>query len=188
MAGNNNRLLANATSSHLLVIDVQTRLAQVMSDCNSLLRNCEILLKAANILSVPVTITEQYPKGLGHTEPNLESVFPSNTNPIEKTCFSCCNAEDFANSLANSGKQQIILSGIESHVCVLQTAMDLLERNHQVFVVADAVDSRSKDNKRIALERMQQAGVVVTATESVLFEWLRDAKHEHFKALSALIR
>jgi isochorismate hydrolase len=188
MVGKNTLLLADARYSQLLVIDVQTRLAQVMSDRKSLLRNCEILLQAANILSVPVTITEQYPKGLGPTEPGLKAAFPADAAPIEKTCFSCCDAEDFATNLPSFDKTQIILSGIESHVCVLQTAMDLLTKNYQVFVVADAVDSRSKDNKRIALDRMQQAGVVITNTESVLFEWLRDAKHEHFKAVSALIR
>ena len=188
MTGNENTLLANAGHSHLLLIDVQTRLAQVMSDHKSLLRNCEILLKAADTLSIPVTVTEQYPKGLGHTEPDLQNAFPTNTHPIEKTCFSCYSAENFALTLSNSGKQQIILSGIESHVCVLQTALDLLDKNYQVYVVADAVDSRSKDNKHIALERMRQAGVIVTTTESVLFEWLKDAKHEHFKSVTALIR
>lgn len=188
MKGNNNRLLADARDSHLLVIDVQPRLTQVMSDRKSLLKNCEILLKAATILSVPVTVTEQYPKGLGNTEPGLANIFPADTVPIEKTCFSSCSANDFAASLSTADKQQLILCGIESHVCVLQTAMDLLARDYQVFVVADAVDSRSKDNKRIALGRLQQAGVTLTTAESVLFEWLRDAKHEHFKDVSALIR
>ncbi|WP_455223477.1 hydrolase [Kaarinaea lacus] len=188
MPGNDNKLLADVSNSCLILIDAQIRLTQVMSDRKTLLRNCETLLTAANILSVPVAITEQYPKGLGHTEPSLADAFPDNAKPVEKTCFSCCSAENFATSLSTTGKQQLILCGIESHVCVLQTAMDLLDRDYQVFVVADAVDSRSKDNKRIALERMQQAGVIVTTTESVLFEWLKDAKHEHFRAVTALIR
>jgi isochorismate hydrolase len=188
MTGNNNRLLADPRYSQLIVIDVQTRLAQVMSDRKSLLKNCETLLTAANILSIPVTITEQYPNGLGNTEPSLAKAFPADANPVEKTCFSCCNAADFTATLSNSGKQQLILCGIESHVCVLQTAMDLLEKKYQVFVVADAVDSRSKGNKKIALDRMQQAGAIITTAESVLFEWLKDAKHEQFKTVSALIR
>jgi len=180
--------LVTANSSSLIVVDIQTRLAQAMSDRETLLRNCGILLTAAKIMSVPVAITEQYPKGLGHTEPSLAELFPDNATPVEKTCFSCCDAETFAASLSSTGKQQIILCGIESHVCVLQTAMDLQDRDYQVFVVADAVDSRSKDNKHIALERMRQAGIVITTTESVLFEWLRDAKNEHFKSVTALIR
>ena len=180
--------LADANDSCLIVIDVQTRLAQVMSDRQSLLKNCEILLKAADILSVPVTITEQYPKGLGYTEPTLTEALPSALSLVEKTCFSCCDAAEFQLRLSNMEIRQLILCGIESHVCVLQTAMDLLDRDYQVFVVADAVDSRSKDNKQTALGRMQQAGATITTTESVLFEWLRDAKHENFKVVSALIR
>jgi len=188
MTSANGSRLVSANNSSLIVVDVQIRLAQAMSDRETLLRNCGILLTAANMMSIPVTITEQYPKGLGHTEPSLADLFPDNSIPVEKTCFSCCDSETFATSLSNTGKQQVILCGIESHVCVLQTAMELLDRNYRVFVVADAVDSRSKDNKRIALERMRQAGIVITATESVLFEWLRDAKNEHFKSVTALIR
>jgi len=188
MTDNENRLLANVRHSHLLVIDVQKRLAQVMSERDSLLRNCETLITAAKTLSVPVTVTEQYPKALGNTEATLSDALPPQTTPVEKTCFSCCAAQDFDNNFAYSENSQAILCGIESHVCVLQTAMDLLNKNQQVFIVADAVASRSRDNKSIALTRMQQAGAIITTTESVLFEWLKDAKHEQFKTISALIR
>ncbi|MCI0507267.1 MAG: hydrolase [Gammaproteobacteria bacterium] len=188
MTTSNAPRLSDARYSHLIVIDVQTRLTQVMSDRKSLLRNCEILLNAANLLSVPVTLTEQYPKGLGNIEPNLMHAIPAGVIPIEKTCFSCCNAGGFEDRVLNKENRQLILCGIESHVCVLQTAMDLLDRNCQVFVVADAIDSRFKEHRQVALGRMQQAGAMITTTESVLFEWLRDARHEQFKAVSALIR
>lgn len=188
MTSKENRLLADVRYSNLLVIDVQKRLAQVMSDRENLLRNCETLITAAKTLSVPITVTEQYPKALGNTETTLSEALPSETTPVEKTCFSCCAAQGFENSFAYSESSQAILCGIESHVCVLQTAMDLLDKNLQVFVVADAVASRSRDNKSIALKRMQQAGAIITNTESVLFEWMKDAKHEHFKTISALIR
>ncbi|WP_455200196.1 hydrolase [Kaarinaea lacus] len=188
MTGNGNRLLADARHSQLLVIDIQTRLVKVMSERDSLLRNCETLITAAKTLSVPVTVTEQYPKALGNTEAVLSDALPPQTTPIEKTCFSSCAAQDFDNNFTYGDKSQAILCGIESHVCVLQTAMDLLSKNQQVFVVADAVASRSRDNKSIALNRMQQAGAIITSTESVLFEWMKDAKHEHFKTISALIR
>jgi len=188
MTENENRLLADVRHSHLLVVDVQKRLVQVMSDRDSLLRNCETLITAAKTLSVPVTITEQYPKALGNTEAALSEASPPQTTAIAKTCFSCCAAQDFGNNFTYSANTQAILCGIESHVCVLQTAMDLLNKNQQVFIVADAVASRSRDNKSIALNRMQQAGAIITTTESVLFEWMKDAKHEHFKTVSALIR
>ncbi|HEY5604387.1 MAG TPA: hydrolase [Gammaproteobacteria bacterium] len=188
MTNSTGRRLADASRSQLLVIDVQTRLAPVMSDRKTLLRNCERLLKAANLLAVPVTVTEQYPKGLGRTEPSLLHALPAGLTPVEKTCFSCCGASGFEASVPSMENRQFILCGIESHVCVLQTAMDLLDRNHQVFVAADAIDSRSREHKQLALGRMQQAGAIITTTESVLFEWLRDAKHEQFKTISALLR
>jgi len=188
MASDENRLLADVRHSHLLVIDVQKRLVQVMSDRESILRNCETLITAAKTLSVPVTVTEQYPKALGNTETALSEALPPQTTAVEKTCFSSCAAQDFDNHFTYSENSQAILCGIESHVCVLQTTMDLLNKNQQVFIVADAVASRSRDNKNIALNRMQQAGAIITTTESILFEWMRDAKHEHFKTISALIR
>lgn len=188
MASDENRLLADVRYSHLLVIDVQTRLAKVMSERDGLMRNCETLITAAKILSVPVTVTEQYPKALGNTEAALSEALPPLTTPVEKTCFSSCAAQDFDNYFTYSENSQAILCGIESHVCVLQTAMDLLNKNQQVFIVADAVASRSRDNKNIALNRMQQAGAIISSTESILFEWMKDAKHEQFKAISALIR
>ncbi|NOZ55124.1 MAG: isochorismatase family protein [Gammaproteobacteria bacterium] len=181
-------LLCSAPNSHLVVIDVQTRLTNAMLDAASLVNHCSILLRSATTLNITTTITEQYPKGLGTTDTLLQQVFPAGITAIEKTCFSCCGARQFTQRLAETGKKQIILTGIEAHVCVLQTAMDLIQQGQQVFVVADAVDSRTANNKNIALSRMQQAGAIITNTESVLFEWLKDAKHEHFKTLSALIR
>jgi len=171
-----------------VVVDVQTRLSNAMSDTTSLLRHCSILLRAAATLNIATTITEQYPKGLGTTDPILQQVLPANVQTIEKTCFSCCGAEQFMQRITEVDKKQVILCGIEAHVCVLQTAMDLIQQGTQVFVVADAVDSRTANNKSIALSRLEQAGAIISCTESVLFEWLSDAKHEHFKSLSALIK
>ena len=182
------QLLANIKKSHLLVIDVQTRLAQVMSERKSLLRNCEILIKAARLLDVPITVTEQYPKGIGPTEPELVNALENSVAPVEKTCFSCCGSDDFNAVIKQHKKTQMVLCGIEAHVCVLQTTMDLLQSGKQVYVAADAIDSRNKDNKKLALDRMQQAGAIITCTESIVFEWLQDAKHEQFKNISALIR
>ena len=171
-----------------MLIDVQTRLVQAMSDRNSLLSHCETLIRAAALLAIPVLLTEQYPKGLGATEPVLAEQLSDNVKPIEKTCFSCCGSDKFNSALNRSDRSQIILAGIEAHVCVLQTALELSQQGKQVFVVADATDSRSSENKNLALERLRQSGVIITTTESVLFEWLKDAKHEQFKNVTALIR
>lgn len=182
--------LCSAGQSLLAVVDTQTQLAAAMPPTkrDEVLRNTAILLQAAGMLSVPVLITEQYPKGLGKTEAALTQHLPPAASIIEKTCFSCCGVADFMEAVQHSRRNQIILAGMEAHVCVLQTALDLHATGMQVFIVEDAVCSRRMRNKTNALTRLRQAGVVVANTESLLFEWLRDARHEHFKNISTLIR
>ena len=148
--------------------------------------NSSRLCQAATLLDIPITHTEQYPQGLGETEPALQAYLPSAA--IEKTSFSCCKAEHFPSRLAHARRKQIVLSGMESHVCVLQTAIQLKQLGYQVFVLEDAICSRYKHHHKNALQRLHQAGIVISSTESTLFEWLRDAKHEHFKAISRLVR
>ncbi|HKJ22016.1 MAG TPA: hydrolase [Gammaproteobacteria bacterium] len=171
-----------------MLIDIQQKLAAAMEPPvrEQLLRNTGILSQAANALGIPVVHTEQYPKGLGPTEPELADHL--HDPAIEKTCFSCYRAPGFAEQLRRNGRRQIVLGGMESHVCVLQTAVQLAEHGYQVFVVEDAIASRRKLHHRNALARLRQAGISVIMTESALFEWLRDAKHEQFRTLSKLIR
>lgn len=182
--------LCNANNSCLVVIDIQTRLTAAMplKVLARLKRNINILLQSANTLSIPVLATEQYPKGLGPTEPEIVKLLPVNTLKFEKTCFSCTGAENFLQQLKETGRKQIILVGIEAHVCVLQTAIQLIAEGYQVFVAADGVCSRHRENYEASLKRMSRANVVICNAESILFEWLRDAKHEHFKELSSLIQ
>ena len=181
--------LCDATHSQLVVIDVQERLVAAMPSepRQATLRNTERLAQAAKMLQIPITHTEQYPKGLGVTEKTLRAHL-SDSAAIEKTCFSCFAADGFISTLASQQRQQIILCGMESHVCVLQTAIELQQAGYQVFVVEDAVCSRHKQNHKNALARMRQAGIIVSNTESVIFEWLRDASHPDFKSLSRLLR
>ena len=181
--------LCDATHSQLVVIDIQERLVAAMPSKPRLqtLSNAERLAQAAKTLHIPVTHTEQYPKGLGVTEKTVRTHLPDSA-AIEKTCFSCFAAEGFITALATHQRQQIVLCGMESHVCVLQTAIELQQAGYQVFVVEDAVCSRHKQNHQNALARLRQAGIIVTNTESVIFEWLRDASHPDFKALSRLLR
>jgi len=180
--------IANLQECFLLVIDVQERLMAAMPDGTRgvLIKQVGVLLQAAEVLNIPVAITEQYPKGLGPTEADLLSLSPTKT-VIEKTCFACTNADSFMTRLRSSHRRSVILTGMETHICILQTALALQKQGYQVFVVEDGVSSRTAQNKHNALQRLRQAGVIITNTESVLFEWLADAKHTAFRTLSKLI-
>lgn len=183
-------MLCHASDSQLLVIDIQTRLTAAMKtdDRERVIHNSGVLLQAAGKLGLPTLASEQYPKGLGHTEGALVEHFTEQLAKVEKTSFACSGEPLFKNAVAKYPNRQIIICGMESHVCVLQSALELLAGGYDVYVVEDAICSRSSRHHENAVARMRQAGVIITNTESVLFEWLRDAKHEQFKALSALIK
>lgn len=187
---NNNKSLCHADRSCLLVIDVQGKLASVMPQkvVNRLKKNSTALIRTADTLGIPVFSTLQYPEGLGPLEQEISEALPDTCRQFEKTSFSCADADNFINELESTGRDQVILTGMEAHICVLQTALDLQYRGLEVFVAGDAVCSRQRENYENALQRLRQNGVITTNTESVLFEWLRDARNEHFKMVSALIR
>jgi nicotinamidase-related amidase len=173
----------------LLVIDVQERLCAAM-DANvlaQLTKNTGILLESAKELAIPVIYTEQYVKGLGPTLAELKQRVPA-APCHEKLTFSCCGNEPFVKQLKDSGRTQAIVTGMETHVCVLQTVIDLLDAGFTVHVVKDAVMSRSNDNRQTAIEAMVLAGAVPTCTESVVFELLKIAGTESFKKLSKLVK
>lgn len=182
--------LCDTARSQLLVVDVQTRLAAAMAaeDRDRVIHNAGVLIQAAGLLGIPLIASEQYPKGLGPTEESVAWHFPDSLAAIEKTCFACTGEPRFLDALAANDRRQVVIAGMEAHVCVLQTALELQADGYAVFVVEDAVCSRSTMNHRNALERLRAAGVVVTNTESVVFEWLRDARHEHFKQISGLVK
>jgi nicotinamidase-related amidase len=173
--------LVRAADSALAIVDIQERLAAVMPSRDSVVRAIQTLLQAASLLEIPVFLSEQYVKGLGPTVPEIAAHLPARAIRIEKTAFSACAALPLT-------RPQVVLAGMEAHVCVLQTALEMAAAGREVFVVADAVCSRAEANRANALARLQSAGVIVTNVESVLFEWLRDAAHEHFRAISKLIR
>src|SRR5689334_4162508 len=146
-----------------------------------MVRNIRILLRSAACLEIPAFVTEQYTKGLGPTLAPVKELLSENSCRVEKTCFSCDGSEPFRAAIEASGRGQAILAGMEAHVCVLQSALDLRAAGREVFVVEDACCSRSAANHANAMRRLRAAGVVVASTESVVFEWLRDARHERFK-------
>jgi len=187
---NTSPALLAAANSLLIIVDIQTKLAAVMPETEAQLMtaNTGILLEAAGLLNIPVLLTEQYPKGLGSTDASILQKLPEATQVFEKTGFSCCLAEGFCAALESNGRKQIILAGLEAHVCVLQTALEMRHNGYQVYVVEDAICSRKAEHKFYALQRMQQQGVTLTNYESVLFEWLRDASHPHFRRISGLLR
>ena len=181
-------LVVNSASSQLVLIDMQVKLASVMpaEALQSVVKNTAILVQAAQLLQVPILVTEQYPQGLGETLPEIKQFLPTN-KPIAKTAFSACSEPKF-NQLLHRDNSQIVLAGMEAHVCVLQTALALLQDSKTVFVVEDAILSRSPANKTNALARLRDAGCVITNTESVVFEFVSNANHEAFKVISKLIK
>ncbi|MCB5208139.1 isochorismatase family protein [Methylovorus mays] len=174
--------------SQVVVIDVQQKLCAAMpaEEAERVVRNIGILLQAAALLEIPRLYTEQYPQGLG---PTLQALQPwlGDVPRIEKTVFSCWQAPGFRQHLT-SDRPQVILTGMEAHICVLQTALDLQAHGHQVIVAADAVLSRLGLHRDNALQRLLQAGVIVSNTESIVFEWLGAAGSDAFKQISKLIR
>ena len=172
----------------LVVIDVQEKLCQAMDEkiLAALTKRISILQTAAQELQIPQLVTEQYVKGLGATIAGLKEGL--STPAIEKMTFSCCGEPAFPEALQKHGRKQIIVTGMETHVCVLQTVLQLLEAGYIVHVVADAVMSRKKENWQIGLAMAQQAGAVITSTETALFQLLRVAGSEEFKKISKLVR
>ncbi len=179
-------MLLQRENAQILMVDVQERLLPAMAEAAAVTANGIRLLEAARILAVPVLVSEQYPQGLGRTVPDLAQRAPANT-VHEKIEFSCFANPALRQALSGTGRQTILF-GIEAHVCVLQTALEMAAAGRDVTVVADAVSSRAEASKAVALQRLQAAGIRLATTEMVLFEWLRQAGTPEFKAVSRLIR
>jgi nicotinamidase-related amidase len=170
-----------------LVIDIQERLYPHIDEHEAIARNTGILLAGLKALGVPVLVTQQYTRGLGPTIPGLLDLirdFPV----IEKTAFSCCDEPEFIRTLSQMHKQFILVAGIESHVCVLQTVIDLLERGYLPVLVEDCVSSRKANDRSTSLQRMRKEGAIVTSYESILFELCRFSGTEAFKSISKLVK
>lgn len=158
-----------------------------MKERRKVTANCLHLIEAARLLDIPLVLTEQYPKGLGPTVKEIKDALPS-YRPIEKLTFDCCRVDSFMDALDSLGKKRIILTGMETHICVLQTCLGLLREGFHVHVPQDAVCSRTKENFLAGIEMMRDAGAVITCTETVLFQLLERAGTEEFKAISKRIK
>ncbi len=174
--------------SALLIIDVQEAFRQSIADFGEIARRISVFAQGAQLLNLPILVTEQYPKGLGRTVTEIAEVLTDETEIFEKTAFSSCGANAFVEKLGRIGARQIIVAGIEAHVCVNQTVHDLLARGFQAHLLTDCISSRAPENKQIALAKMQASGAILSSSEMALFELLRDARHEQFKAIQKLIK
>jgi len=177
----------NRESTVLLIVDIQERLAAVMDDKDKVVKNCLHLIALAKMLHMPIVVTEQYPKGLGRTVSEIRSAIPD-YQPIEKVAFNCCGEPTFVSEIKKLGRPKILVTGMETHICVLQTTVGLLKAEFIVHVVEDAVCSRTRENWDTGKAFMRDAGAVVTCTETALFQILRVAGTEEFKSISQRIK
>lgn len=171
----------------LVVVDVQGKLAQLMWEKERLFKNIGILIKAAKILHIPIIWCQQVPEALGATVPEIAELLEC-IEPVNKSAFSCCGDQGFNRRLRESGRKQVILCGIETHVCIYQTAAELLSEDYEVEVIADAVSSRTAENRQVGLDRIAGEGANVSSTEMVLFELLKTAEHPQFKQIARLVK
>jgi nicotinamidase-related amidase len=171
----------------LILIDFQERLFPVMHDKEKLLNNVVKLIKGAVALELPIIVTEQYPKGLGPTIPEIKGLIPG-FQAVEKVCFSCCDEPAFMERLGTLKRKQALVAGIEAHICTYQTAAALARAGYQVEVVADGIASREAENKAVALSRLGMMGILPTSVEMALFELLKAAKGDKFKQISAIVK
>lgn len=178
--------LLQAETSRLVIVDVQEKLVKALPDAPRMISGCRFLMEGAGVFGVPVCVTEQYPEGLGPTVSELGDLAP---HRIVKQEFSAWNCLKWPTAAEDSeGRYQAIIAGIETHVCVLQTALELQSAGYRVFVAADAVASRREADRQLALERMISAGITLVTAESVLFEWCERSDRSEFKALSKLVK
>lgn len=170
------------------MIDLQEPFLGVIWERERLLKSAKLLVEAANVLSIPVIATTQYRQKLGGCTQEIEERFTPNTAVLDKTCFSCMQSEEFRRLLVDTGREQIVLCGLETHICVLQTALDLLHQGYQVHCVADAVSSRTVEKHKLGMEKIRDAGVIPCSAEGAVFELLREAGTPQFKAIHPLLK
>jgi nicotinamidase-related amidase len=172
----------------LIVVDIQEAFRSAIPDFPVIAEKTSIAVRGFHILGIPILVTEQYPKGLGKTAEEIYYSLPDEQKFIEKTTFSSCGVSSFIEKLNAIGAKQIVICGLETHICVSQTAHDLLDAGFQVHLLADCIASRNEHNKHIAINKMTANGVILTCVEMALFELMRDSKHEKFKEIQNLVK
>jgi nicotinamidase-related amidase len=178
----------NRKNTALIVVDIQEAFRGAIPEFEQIVVQTALAVQGFQILDLPIIVTEQYPKGLGKTAREIVEVLPEGFEFVEKTAFSSCGSAVFLEKLKQSGAKQIVLAGLETHICVNQTAHDLLNENFEVHILQDCVASRSAQNKAIALQKLHANGVIPSCVVMALFELMRDAKHEKFKEIQKLVK
>jgi nicotinamidase-related amidase len=171
----------------LVLVDIQEKLLNVMWKREELVFNVSKLIRAFKIMELPLLLTEQYPQGMGKTDKRISELL-NGIQPVEKICFSCMGKDEFNERMKSSGKNQVVLCGIEAHICVLQTALDLLHQGYFVYVPYDGTSSRKESDYRNALDRMQKEGVVIGSVESAIFELLKSADSPAFRKILKIVK
>lgn len=180
-------MILKKEESVLVAIDFQEKLMPAMKMKEELEATVGKLIKGCKILNLPIIVSQQYTKGLGETIPTIKEAI-GDFEPIEKTSFSCCGETTFMEALKQTGKKTVIITGIEAHICVQQTVLELLEQGYNVFLVNDCIGSRNNNDKKYAVRRMTESGAIGTTYESVLFELCKNAKADGFKEISKLVK
>ena len=180
--------LLSAENTALLVIDIQDAFVKHIHQMDSVIDRSRILIEAATLLELPIIVSQQYPKGLGQTVETLRQVLPDSAITLDKVTFSCCQDQPLTQAIEKTARQQILICGIETHVCILQTAFDLLALDKQPYLATDAISSRNPTDREIALDRMSQTAIIPTTTETAIMEMTLTSKNKAFKDLSRLIR
>ena len=176
------------TQSALVIIDMQEAFRTKIPGFTEIAKRIAMMVEGAKLLNLPIIVSEQYPKGLGHTAEEIKAVLPSDLEIIEKTTFSSCGVRQFQTQLERAQAKQVLACGIEAHICVNQTVHDLLAAGFQVHLLTDCIGARVENNKQTAMAKMQLSGAVPSSIEMSLFELMHDAKHEQFKAIQKLVK
>jgi len=171
----------------LVIVDVQEKLLPYVTGKDEVVKNIQMLIKFADIMGIPVLLTEHYPKGLGNTVPEVKEVFKE-YGPIEKVIFSCCGPPEFLEKLEELGAKTIMIAGIESHICVQQTTLDIIHAGYAVHVISDAISSRTMWNLSVGIEKMRQFGAVISSTEMAMYEIMERADTPEFKEVLKLVK
>ncbi|MFH0844334.1 MAG: hydrolase [Pseudomonadota bacterium] len=179
--------LLDRNKTGLVIIDVQEKLMAVMGRRQEALEGVLNLLRLSTLYNIPVILTEQYPKWLGPTLPEVRELLPS-YGPIEKLHFNCCDVGDFNNRILEEGLERLIVVGVETHICVFQTCVSLLEKGYEVHVPRDAVDSRTAENRQVGLDLMKRAGAIITSVETVIYQILKKAGTKEFKEMLKVVK
>lgn len=189
--------LLSPERSIVVIIDLQGKLMEMIHRPNLVIKATQRLLRLADLFEVPVLLTEQYPRGLGATHPEIRAAFDQltvETRFMEKTSFGCCGDPRFEELMTELrpdlpvGRRQLVIAGIEAHICVMATVLDLVKMGSQTHLCWECISGRGEEYRRHALDRMSQAGAIVTNHESVAFEWARHKDHEHFKTMNSILR